>query len=474
MTDLPAEISRPSAHDGVRVGIVHFGVGNFHRAHQAMYIERLLRAGGSGDWGICGIGLLERDARMRDALNEQDGLYTLTLRHPDGTDEIDVIGSIRRFLHAPDDPDAVLAQLVEPDVRIVSLTITEGGYVDDPSEGKRAADDPRVAQETSTGLSHPLTAFGWIVAALRERRRRGIPAFTVLSCDNVPENGTVARRSVEAVARLVDGDLADWIGGNVAFPSTMVDRITPVTVDADIDRIHERLGVHDAWPVASESFEQWVIEDDFPAGRPDYAAAGATVVADVHAYEAIKIRLLNGGHQAIAYVGQLAGHVYVHDALNDTRLAAFVRDYMERDAAPTLTAPEGFDLPGYIDELFRRFTNPAIADTLARLSTDASNRMPKFVVPTLIDRIATGSIPRAGAQLVASWREYARQASLGRFALDDESADALMRAACDTPETFLTAVPSLRVLSASAEFVEAYVSAARSLEDGGPDALLGD
>lgn len=472
---LPAEVSAPAyLDDDVRIGIVHFGVGNFHRAHQAMYVDRLLNsAEDQRGWGICGIGLLDRDTRMRDALNGQDGLYTLTLRHPDGSDEIGVVGSIRRFLHAPDDAESVLAQLTDPAVRIVSLTITEGGYVEDPTGGKLAIDDPLVAAETADLLSSPHTAFGWIVAALRERRRRGTPPFTVLSCDNVPGNGAVARRSVEAVARLVDEELADWIGAEVAFPSTMVDRITPVTVDTDLERIRARLGVDDAWPVAAEPFEQWVIEDDFPTGRPDFAAVGATVVADVHAHEMIKIRLLNGGHQAIAYIGQLAGHEYVHEALSDSRLVAFVREYMEHDAVPTLTAPEGFDLPGYIDELFRRFSNRAIADTLARLGADASNRVPKFIVPTLLDRIAVDATPHAGARLIASWREFNRQASFGRFSLDDESSAVLSAAATGAPLEFLTALPTLAPLAASTDFLDSYVAATASLESGGVEALLG-
>lgn len=470
---LPADVSRPSYLDrDVRVGIVHFGVGNFHRAHQAMYIDRLLEAGGADEWGICGIGMLPRDARMRDALAGQDGLYTLTLRHPDGTDDIRVIGSIRRFLHAPEDPQAVLAQLTDPSVRIVSLTITEGGYVEDPTGGRRAEEDPNVAAEVREGLCEPRTAFGWIVAALRERRRRGIAPFTVLSCDNVPGNGAVARRSVEAVARLVDGHLADWIAESVAFPSTMVDRITPVTVESDIRRVHDRLAVDDAWPVAAEPFEQWVIEDDFPAGSPDLGAAGATLVSDVHAYEMIKIRLLNGGHQAIAYIGQLAGHEYVHDALADPRLAGFVREYMQHDGVPTLDIPDGFDVAAYIDELLSRFANPSIADTLARLGTDASNRIPKFVVPTLLDRLDAGAMPEAGAGVLASWREFTRQAALGRFMVDDESASVLLAAAAD-PLAFLTALPMVEPLARRADFVDAYLSAAAKLERGGVDAMLG-
>lgn len=472
LSSLPSDVSAPSyLNDDTRIGIVHFGVGNFHRAHQAMYIDRLLRSGSAGDWTICGVGLLERDARMRDALNEQDGLYTLTLRHPDGTDEIDVIGSIRRFLHAPDEPGAVLEQLSDPDVRIVSLTITEGGYVEDPTSGRHADTEPLVIAETNDDLSQPRTAFGWIVAALRERRRRGIAPFTILSCDNVPQNGEVARHSVEAVARMVDPELADWIASVVAFPSTMVDRITPVTADADVERIRVRLGVEDAWPVASEPFAQWVVEDDFPAGRPDFAAAGATVVTDVHAYENIKIRLLNGGHQAIAYIGQLAGYRYVHEALQDTQIAAFVRDYMEQDGVPTLDVPDGFDLPAYIDDLFRRFANPNIADTLARLGTDASNRIPKFVVPTILDRLAAGAVPSSGARLLASWREFTRQAGLGHFSLDDESASVLIAAASSDPLDFLTVLPTLTPLVNCADFVDTYLTVAAALESEGVAAL---
>jgi mannitol 2-dehydrogenase len=473
LKDVPAGVSVPRyLDDDVAIGIVHFGVGNFHRAHQAMYIDRLLNAGGAREWGICGIGLLDRDAGMRDALVGQDGLYSLTLRHPDGAEETSVIGSIRRFLHAPDDPNAVLEQLADPSVRIVSLTITEGSYVEDPTKNRHAADDPLVVAETAGGLSAPLTAFGWIAAGLRLRRNRGIAPFTVMSCDNVPGNGEVARRSVVSVARLADPDLADWIATEVAFPSTMVDRITPVTTQVEVDAARASLGLDDAWPVASEPFAQWVIEDHFPTGRPDYAAAGATLVDDVHAYETIKIRLLNGGHQAIAYVGQLAGHVFVHDALADARIARFVRDYMELEGVPTLSPPDGFDVPGYIDELFRRFSNANVADTTDRLGTDASNRIPTFVVPTLLDRAASGSDARGGARLLATWRGYEREAASGRFQPIDESADLLMAAAQGEPLAFLRALPTVAELAEHPSFVSAYLESVAELDELGVDGAL--
>jgi mannitol 2-dehydrogenase len=293
-----------------------------------------------------------------------------------------------------------------------------------------------------------------------------------MSCDNILGNGAVARRSVEAVARLTDPALADWIVAEVAFPSTMVDRITPVTVAADRERIRERLALEDAWPVASEPFTQWVIEDHFPMGRPEFESVGATVVEDVHEYEAIKIRLLNGGHQAIAYIGQLAGYTYVHEALGDPRIESFVRTYMQDDGVPTLAVPDGFDLPAYIEELFERLGNASVADTLARLGVDASNRVMKFIVPTALDRIASGADARAGARLIASWREFNRQAALGRFPLVDDSAELLLAASAGEPLDFLAAFAPLAPLANSEGFVAAYLEAVHDLQDGGADALL--
>ena len=473
LASLPKRIAVPAYLDeDVRIGIVHFGVGNFHRAHQAMYLDRLLNAGTGREWGICGIGLLDRDARMRDALTGQDGLYTLTLRGADGPDELAVIGSIRRFLFAPEDPIAVLEQLVAPEVRIVSLTITEGGYVCDPINGRFPVDDPLVAQETADDLAQPRTAFGWIVAALRERRRRGIAPFTVLSCDNIQGNGRVARLSVEGVARLVDEELADWIAAEVAFPSTMVDRITPVTTPEDVERAAAAFGVADAWPVSSEPFTQWVIEDRFPAGRPRLEDAGATFVDDIDAYEAIKLRLLNGSHQALAYIGQLAGYVHVHEACHDERIATYLRAFMEREGGPTLDVPPGFDLPAYIEQLFERFGNPQIRDTLARLSVDASNRVPKFVLPVIADRLAAGSASPVGAAVIASWWAYCRAAGRGGFVLDDAAADELIAAASAEPDDFLRAVPTLAPFAAHPGFVAAYQAHAGRWRESGADGFL--
>ncbi|MCC2308297.1 mannitol dehydrogenase family protein [Cellulomonas chengniuliangii] len=471
---LPRAVEVPGYLDeDLRIGIVHFGVGNFHRSHQAMYVERLLNAGTARDWAICGVGLLDRDARMRDALAEQDGLYTLTLREPDGSNRFSVIGAIRRFIYAPDDPAALLEQLVSPDVRIVSLTVTEGGYVSDPTTGRSPQDDPLVIEEVAGGLAQPRTAFGWIVAALRERRRRGTAPFTVMSCDNIQGNGRVARLSVEGVARLVDAELADWIAAEVSFPSTMVDRITPVTTQTDVDRIATELGVEDAWPVSSEPFTQWVIEDVFAHGRPPFEQAGAVLVSDIDPYEAIKLRLLNASHQALAYIGQLMGYEYVHEAVADARIAGFVRAYMEQEAVPTLVVPAGFEIAEYIDELFVRFGNPHVQDFLARLSVDSSNRIPKFLVPVLADGVAAGAASGVGASIIATWRAWCRGVDAGQFAIDDVDGKVLVSAAAQEPLGFLRGVPTLTPFLESPSFVDAYERAANALEQEGPEAFLG-
>lgn len=469
---LPNGVAVPTyLDDDIRVGIVHFGVGNFHRAHQASYLDRLLGVGLARDFAICGVGLFERDARMREAIVGQDGLYTLVLRHPNGSNDYSLIGSIRRFLYAPDEPEAVFEQLVSPDVRIVTLTITEGGYVCDPINGRAAEDDPLVVAEIGGGLEHPRTSFGWIVTALRERRRRGIPPFTVLSCDNIQGNGRVAKLSVEAVARLVDPDLADWIVDNVEFPSTMVDRITPATSQHDVDAVAAALGVRDDWPVGCEPFTQWIVEDRFSAGRPPLELAGVTFVEDIDAYEALKLRLLNGTHQAVAYIGQLAGYQLVHDACADQRISRFLHGYMELEAAPTVGVPDGFDLAAYMSEIFERFSNPQIRDRLDRLSVDASNRVPKFVLPVITDRLTAGHSAAWGAALIATWREYCRAAGNEKFTLDDAMAAELILAASGEPLDFLTGIATLAPLAARADFVEEYQRAAVLLAQGAADFL---
>ena len=416
-------------------GIVHIGVGGFHRAHQAAYIDRLIRERSrSGateddclDWGICGVGLLPGDARMRDALAGQDHLYTLVLKHLGGRHEPTIIGSIHDYLFAPDDPEAVLSLMSEPTTRIVSLTVTEGGYNVDDATGEFRTETPGAVHDAEHP-GEPMTAFGYIVEALRRRRAAGTTPFTVMSCDNLPGNGTVARTAVVSQAAMSDPELADWIDANVAFPSSMVDRITPQTTPTDMVELRRGLGVEDAWPVVCEPFTQWVLEDDFPAGRPPLEEVGVQMVDDVVPYELMKLRLLNASHQGLAHWGRLLGMEYAHDAAADADIATWVRAYLEREARATLRSVPGIDLNEYVDTLFERFTNEAVADTLFRLAQDASSRMPKFVLGTVRDNLTAGGPIRLGTAMVAAWAlgEEGVDENGEEIVIDDPLADELL------------------------------------------------
>ena len=356
------------------VGIVHFGVGNFHRSHMAMYLDRLMECGSGLDWGICGVGVLTQDATMRDVMRAQDGLFTLVVRHPDGSLEPRVVGSVLEYLYGPDDAETVRARLDDPAVRIVSLTVTEGGYLKDPATGEFDAGDPAVVHD----LAHPQdprTAFAYVVEGLRRRRDSGAAPFTVLSCDNLQGNGAYARQAVVGFARLTDPALADWIDATVAFPDCMVDRITPSTTDADRDAVRREFGVEDAWPVPAEPFTQWIVEDEFPTGRPQLETVGVQFVDDVGPYELMKLRLLNASHQALAYFGTPLGLTLADEATRDPGIRHYLERYMADEAAPTLGDLPGIDLPGYMATLLERFGNPHMRDTLVRLATDGSSAL---------------------------------------------------------------------------------------------------
>ena len=460
----------------VKVGIVHFGVGSFHRSHQAMFVDRLLNAGVALDWGICGVGVLPADARMRDALAGQDGLYTLVLKHPDGREEARIIGSIVEYLFAPDDPEAVLARLTDPAVRIVSLTVTEGGYAVNDATGEFDATLPEIAHDLLPS-ARPKTVFGLVTEALRRRRKANIPPFTIMSCDNMQGNGHVAKRAFVAFAKLKDADLGQWMAGNVAFPNSMVDRITPATTDDERAEVRERFGIEDAWPVVAESFVQWVLEDSFPQGRPPYEDAGVQIVDDVEPYELMKLRLLNASHQALAYLGSLAGYHYVHDVCQQELFADFLMDYMVREATPTLLPVPGIDLDAYRKELIERFSSAAVRDTLARLAFDASERIPKFLLPVARDRLAAGGDISRSALVIASWASYLEGKDERGKPIEivdkrrDLLVDAVQREQLD-PLAFISLNEIFGDLAANSRFVDAYLNARRSLWEHGTVSTL--
>jgi mannitol 2-dehydrogenase len=478
------EIPSPSYdRSGLRCGIVHFGVGGFHRAHQAMYLDALMREGQALDWAICGVGVLPGDRRMREVMQAQDHLYTLVIKHPDGRLEPRVIGSITDYLFAPDDPEAVVARMADAATRIVSLTVTEGGYHVHPVTGDFDDRDPDIRHDIEHPGRPPRTMFGFVTAALRRRRDSatgtGTAAFTVMSCDNIQGNGDVAHKMITAFARLQDPELAAWIEREVPFPNSMVDRITPVTSDEDRALLAERFGVEDGWPVVCEPFTQWVLEDHFTRGRPPFADVGVQLVEDVTPYELMKLRLLNAGHQVLCYLGYLAGYRYAHEAAGDPNFVELLMGYWEHEGTPALRPVPGVDLEKYRHTLIERFANPSVADTLARLCFGSSDRIPKFLVPVLRHQLEHGGEYRRSVLTIAAWARYAEGVDEAGEVIDvqDQLRDSLMANAAEQGTDGLDFVANRDLfgdLVDDERFVSEYRRALRSLHERGAAATVAD
>jgi mannitol 2-dehydrogenase len=460
----------------ITVGIVHFGVGGFHRAHQAMYIDQLMEQGKALDWGICGVGVMPFDLKMKEAMQSQDCLYTLVEKAPDGGWEPRIIGSIVQYLYAPDDPEAVIEKMADPATRIVSLTVTEGGYNFHPVTGEFDDTNPAVQADLAPGAV-PATTFGLITEALVRRRSRGIEPFTVMSCDNIQGNGHMAQEVFTAFARLRDPELGEWVASTVQFPNSMVDRITPVTTDEDRAQISERFGVEDAWPVVCEPFTQWALEDKFPSGRPSFEDVGVQVVPDVVPYELMKLRLLNASHQALCYFGYLAGYRLVHEVAQDQLFANFLLDYMNREATPTLAPVPGIDLDAYKLQLIERFSNAAVRDTVARLCAESSDRIPKWLLPVIRENLAAGRDVSLSAAVVASWARYAEGVDEHGepITVVDRLADRLQKIAAqqqDNPLAFVENRELFGDLAGEPDFTEPYLNALNSLHTKGSRSTL--
>jgi len=438
----------------IDVGIAHIGAGHFHRAHQAMYIDRLLQKGLAREWGICGVGVLPADWPMRDVLRDQDGLYMLILENPDGSRDARVIGSIVDYRYAPDDPEAAVEVLAAASTRIISLTITEGGY--------RDPDGP---------------AFALITDALARRRDRGIAAPTIASCDNIESNGEVAKRAVLAHAESRDPGLAEWVAEHTRFPSSMVDRITPSTTPEMAATIRRDFGVNDRWPVLAEPFAAWILEDDFSNGRPPLEQAGVLLVDDVGPYESMKLRLLNAGHQCLCYFAHLCGFEFVHDAARDPLFAEFLLAYFDFEAIPTLAPVPGIDLHDYSRTLIERFGNPGVRDTVARLCAYSSDRIPKWLLPVIRDNLASDGPVRLAAATVASWARYAEGVDERGKPIEvvDQLADSLVpiaRSQHKYPTAFIESTALFGDLARHPRFVDAYCWALDSLHRNGARATL--
>lgn len=404
LEQLPANVARPTYdRGGLKAGILHFGVGNFHRSHQAVYLDELFNAGLDHDWAIVGTGVLPAEEAGRQKLAEQDWLTTVVEQDSDHM-SARITGAMIDFV-PPGNADAIIDRLADPAIRIVSLTITEGGYFIDPASGVFNPTHPQIVADAANWAA-PKTVFGLILAGLLRRRDEGTVPFTVMSCDNIPHNGRVTADAVTGLARLVDDRLAEWIDENVAFPNAMVDRITPATTDRERAILAEQFGVEDNWPVFCEPFRQWVLEDRFPDGRPALEKAGAQFVPDVAPFELMKIRILNGGHATIAYPAGLMDIHFVHEAMEHPLVRGFLAKLEQEEIIPTVPPVPGVVLQDYYQLIERRFSNPKIGDTVRRLCLDGSNRQPKFIIPTIGARLAAKADIRGLALESAFWCRY--------------------------------------------------------------------
>jgi fructuronate reductase len=455
LAQVPASVHRPSYQRPVTTGVVHFGPGAFHRAHQAWFLEKLLPQ--DPRWGICGISLRSPD--LRDALARQDNLYTLVSLGEEITYQ--VIGAVREVLVAPENPQGVLDRLSAPSTCLVTVTVTEKGYCLDGAGNLDLARED--IQRDLRELRAPATLPGYLLEGLRRRRLQGSGPLAIVSCDNLSRNGMLLGRAVRQMAYMLDRSLARWIEDQVRFPRTMVDSITPATTDALRQQVAAALSIEDAWPVQRERFVQWVIEKYEDVEGPDWAQAGVTVTEDVGAYEQAKLRLLNGAHSTLAYLGLLTGHETVAQAMRDERLSAFVETLMREDILPSLRASRDLDLPRYITDILARFRNPALEHRLAQIAWDGSQKLPVRLLGTISDALEAGRPVERLALPIAAWLRFVRRQALAGEPLVDPLAARLCelggasqgRAAQDLP-LFLALSPVFpSALAASEPFLEA-------------------
>ncbi|MUU77062.1 mannitol dehydrogenase family protein [Winogradskyella endarachnes] len=449
--------------DIIKTGIVHVGIGGFHRAHEAFYTDQLLHNETIKEWGICGVALLDFDTKIYNTLKEQDGLYTLIVKELDGTHTKRVIGSIVECLYAPENPIKVIEKMASPEVKIVTLTITEGGY--NYNEATKSFDftNPLIIHDLENPDT-PKTIFGYLTQALKLRKEHGLNGITIQSCDNIQGNGHMTQNMLLSYVSKAEPGLMDWIDKNVSFPNAMVDRITPVTAAEDIAHLKESSGIDDAWPVVCEPFKQWVIEDNFISGRPSWETVGAQFVEDVEPYEKMKLQLLNAGHSVLGILGALLGYNTIDEAVNNPNISAFLKHYMDKEVTPTLGGLEGVDLDAYKQSLLERFGNINIKDQIERICSETSAKYPIFILPTIQSQLASNGSIKLAAFLTASWAIY----SLGT----DENGNALnikdalkqdlnekAKEAKQHPTAFLELESVFGALKQNPVFTEAFVNA---------------
>lgn len=469
LTEISKRISCPTYDRGnLKTGIVHIGIGGFHRAHEAYYTDQLLHDTSITEWGICGVALLPSDTKIYSALKAQDGLYTLTVKEFDGSLSKRVIGSITEILFAPENPTKVIEKMASSEVKIVTLTITEGGYNYNEATKSFDKENPAILYDIANPLA-PKTVFGYLTQALKLRKENGSKGITIQSCDNIQGNGHMAKKMLLSYVQMAEPSLVSWIEQNVSFPNSMVDRITPATSPNDIERLKKEVDIDDAWPVVCEPFKQWVIEDDFVNGRPLWEAVGAQFVEDVVPYEKMKLSLLNAGHTVLGVLGALSGYSTIDEAVHDVQISTFLKHYMDTEVTPTLADLEGVDLEAYKASLLQRFGNVNIKDQIDRICSESSAKVPIFVLPTVTTNLETNGSVDFAAFLIAAWAIY----SLGK----DENGDDLiikdamkatlhdraLLASSENPKAFLEIESIFGQLIASKRFVDAYTKAYQNL-----------
>lgn len=461
--------------DQLTAGILHIGVGNFHRSHQAVYLDELFENGQGHEWALVGAGVREADEVMRQKLLAQD-LFTTVVEQEAGSSGARVTGSMIDYIK-PGDSQALIARLADPAIRIVSLTITEGGYYIDSATGLFDVAHPDIVHDAANP-DQPKTVFGLLLAGLAKRSAAGIAPFTVMSCDNIPHNGSVTRNSLLGLAALTGGGLDKWVKDNVAFPNGMVDRITPATTDRERTLLRDDFGVDDHWPVFCESFKQWVLEDNFPTGRPPLEKVGVQFVTDVSPFELMKIRILNGGHAVIAYPAALMDIHFVHEAMQNELVKGFLDKIENDEIIPCVPPVPDTNIDDYYQLIVRRFSNPKIGDTISRLCLDGSNRQPKFIIPSIVDRLEAGKSVTGLALESALWCRYCYgETDSGKHIASNDPSQwdrlqSVAKAAKNDPAAWLAMSDIYGDTARSAEFQAAFATALNALWKNGTSETL--
>ena len=458
----------------LNAGILHFGVGNFHRSHQAIYLDDLFNLGEGHDFALVGAGVRAADEEMRQKLLSQDWYTTVVEQEADAS-TARVTGAMIDYVKAADSA-AILEKLVDPAIRIVSLTITEGGYFINSANGKFDPEHPDMMHDAANP-DMPKTVFGLILAGLKRRHAAGMAPFTVMSCDNIPHNGIVTKNSVVGLARMIDADFAKWVSKEVAFPNGMVDRITPATGERERAMLAKDFGIHDNWPVFCEGFKQWVLEDKFPAGRPALEKVGVQFVEDVSPFELMKIRILNGGHAVIAYPAALMDIHFVHEAMHDPIVKGFLDKIENDEIIPCVPPVPETNIDDYYKLIVRRFSNPKIGDTIPRLCLDGTNRQPKFIIPSIADRLKAGKAIDGLALESALWCRYCHGTTESGQLIEpnDPNWDHLQtfaRKAKDDPKSWLAMADIYGDTAKSPVFIKAFTIALNAVWAKGVEATI--